>query len=522
MERRSLLKMALGGLVGSAAAAPLAAFAETVPVEGEGKAFSFDTLAAEAESASQTPFVEPRVTLTEPFADLTYDQMRAIRYRPEKLFWGGDRDRFAMDLMPPGYYFDEKLRISLVRGDRAYEIPFSTDYFHFHPNYFPYGEDGIAPAGLATDHGFTGLRFRAHINGPEFWDEVAVFQGASYFRAVAKGTLYGLSARGLSIRTGESEPEEFPMFTAFWVEEPAEGAASIRVWALLDSVSVAGAYEFVITPGEQTVMAVRAALFPRVAIDKVGIAPLTSMYFFGPEDRRGIDDFRDAVHDSSGLTIVNGAGERLWRPVTNPPSVQFSSFADDGPQRFGLIQRERAFNQYQDAEARYELRPNAWIEPWGDWGRGAVMLVELPTANEFADNIVAFWRPETPLQAGTRHDLEYALVWSGAEPQETAGAPGLARVRATRGGGSILVAEERVFVIDFSLDGIPFEGLEPKLSVSSGQIVGTVGISQLPDGDARVGFHFLPGDEPYAEFRLELVGPSGRASEIWLYRWIST
>lgn len=518
MDRRSLLKLALTGLVGVGAAGRVgAALAQTAAA---GTPFSFETLAAEAEAASRRGFVPPNITLREPFADLTYDQMRAIRYRPEKIFWGGERDSFAMDLMPPGFYFDEKLRVAIVRDGMASEVDFSTDFFHFHPNYFPYGEDGIAPQGLAENHGFTGLRLRHPLNRPGVWDEVAVFQGASYFRAVAKDTLYGLSARGLSIGTGGSDPEEFPIFTAFWVEEPDEGAESIKVWALLDSPSVAGGYEFTITPGVETRMAIRVALFPRADIEAVGIAPLTSMYFFGPQDRRDIDDFRDAVHDSSGLAMVAGTGERLWRPLSNPPTVQFSAFQDAAPRRFGLIQRERAFDQYQDAEARYEMRPNAWVEPSGDWGAGAVMLVELPTANEFADNIVAFWRPEAPLAAGSRHDLAYDLVWARAEPEEPEGAPRLARVRATRGGGSILVAEERVFVIDFALDGLPFTGLEPRLSVSSGEVVGTVGITELPDGDARVGFHFLPGDAPYAEFRLELVGPSGRASEIWLYRWL--
>lgn len=510
MQRRTLLQMALGGLIG---AGPLlrAAQADT----GAETPFDFDTLVAEAEAAARGTFADPRVTLTEPFAGLGYDAMRAIRFREERLFWGGPEDRFAMDLMPPGFYFDEALEIHLVRDGMARRLAFSTDYFHFHPSYFPYGEEGRAPAGLAEDHGFTGLRLRHPLNRPGVWDEVAVFQGASYFRAVARDTLYGLSARGLAIGTGEPEPEEFPIFTRFWVEEPAPEADAIRLWAFLDSPSVAGAYEIGIRPGARTEMAIRAALFPRVTIETVGIAPLTSMYFFGPESRRGIDDFRDAVHDSSGLTMVNGAGEQLWRPLLNPATLQFSAFLDERPRRFGLLQRERDFSQYQDGEARYEMRPSAWVEPVGDWGRGSVVLVEIPTVNEFADNIVAFWRPEAPLEAGTRHDLAYRLTWGRDEPEAA-----LARVYATRSGGSILVEEERVFVIDFDLGPIPFEGLEPRLAVSTGTVVGAVGLARLPDGRARVGFHFLPEEGTASEFRLELVGPEGRASEVWLYRWL--
>jgi periplasmic glucans biosynthesis protein len=515
MKRRTMLKMALAGLVGSAAAGRLtAAMAETA---GAGTPFDFDTLAAEAEAAAAKPFVAPDIDLAGPFADLTYDRMRGIRFREERAFWGGDEDAFALDLMPPGFYFDEKVRIHLVRDGRAEEVAFSTDFFDFDPRYFTPEETDVD---LPGDHGFTGLRLRHPINRAGVWDEVAVFQGASYFRAVARDTFYGLSARGLAIGTGEPEPEEFPIFTSFWVEEPAPDAEAIRLWARLDGPSVAGAYEFVIRPGTQTEMDIRLALFPRVAIDRVGIAPLTSMYFFGPESRAGIDDFRDAVHDSSGLAIVNGAGERLWRPLTNPPRLQFSAFQDDGPRRFGLLQRERDFAQYQDAEARYEMRPDAWVEPQGDWGPGAVVLVEIPTENEFADNIVAFWRPEAPLAAGRRHDFAYRLVWARTEP-EPAGPEGepLARVRATRTGGSILDERERVFVIDFDLGTVAYEGLEPRLAVSAGDVAGAVGLTRLPDGSARVGFHFLPGDALYAELRLELTAPSGRASEVWLYRW---
>lgn len=511
MDRRSLIKSALAGLLGAATAPAARALAEAA--EAPAEPFDFERLAAKAEAASRRPYARPLMDLAEPFADLTYDQMRAIRYRPEKLFWGGEDDAWAMDLMPPGFYFDEKIAVHLVRGGEARAIPFSTDFFHFHPTYFPY-PDGTAPAGLAEDHGFTGVRFRHPLNRPGVWDEVAVFQGASYFRAVARDTFYGLSARGLAIGTGEAGPEEFPLFTAFWIEEPAPGAERLRLWTLLDGPSVAGAYQLTIRPGAETVMDIRLALYPRREIGNAGVAPLTSMYFFGPERRAGWDDFRDAVHDSDGLSIVNGAGETIWRPLTNPATLQYSAFQDENPRRFGLMQRPRDFAQYQDAEARYEMRPSAWVEPAGDWGRGSVDLVEIPTRDEFADNIVAYWRPAEPLAAGRRHDFAYRLTWAPAD------APGpLARVVATRGGGSILDARERVFVIDFDLGPVPFEGLEPRLAVSEGEIAGSVGLSLTPEGLARVGFHYLPADATAAEFRLELVGPEGRASELWLYRW---
>ena len=509
MDRRRFLAAALAGL--GAAAAPFAA--SRARAADERAPFDFDILTERARAAASRPFERPSITLSEPFAGLKYDQFRAIRFREEAQRFA-DGGGFRMDLMPPGFYYEDRVEVHVVADGMAAPLPFSTDYFHFHERYFPY-PDGRAPAGLAEDHGFSGVRFRHPVNRPGVWDEVAVFQGASYFRAVARDTLYGLSARGLAIGTASPEGEEFPLFTGFWVEEPLPHARTLRLWALLDSPSVSGAYAFAITPGAETVMEIEARLFPRVEIAAAGIAPLTSMYFFGPESRRGIDDFRDAVHDSCGLLIVNGAGERLWRPLRNPGGVEISAFADANPRSFGLIQRFRDFAHFQDAEARYEQRPSAWVEPIGDWGPGSVHLVELPTGNEFADNIVAFWRPEAPLAAGAEADFAYRLVW-GAAPAE---ALPLARVAATRSGGSILVADERVFVVDFELGMIDFPTVEPVVSASAGEVKG-VSVTPLPGGNfARVGFTFVPGDAEAAEFRLHLASAGEVASEVWLYRW---
>ena len=385
-------------------------------------------MVARAREAATLPYRRPLMKMAEPFADLTYDQFRAIRFRDDRrLFTDGGR-AFQIDLMPPGFSFQDRIEIYTVVNGEAQPIPFSTDYFSFHPDYFP-DAGGSTPSDV-EDMGFSGLRFRYPLNRPGVWDEVAVFQGASYFRAIAQGTLYGLSARGLAIGTAGAGPEEFPIFTAFWVHEPQPGDRVLHMSALLDSDSVAGAFDFTMEPGTATVMHVRSVLFPRRDLDSVGIAPLTSMYFFGPERRAGIDDFRDAVHDSDGLRIVNGSGERLWRPLRNPSGVETSSFLDENPRSFGLIQRARDFDDYEDAETHYERRPSAWIEPEGDWGRGAVMLVEIPSADEFADNIVAFWRPAEPLTAGSENTFVYRLTWGLSEGE----ALPLARIVSTRSG----------------------------------------------------------------------------------------
>jgi glucans biosynthesis protein len=512
MERRSFLTAALAGFFGSHAL-PSLDFSAAAQ-EGTPTPFTFDSVIARARETASEPFTRPLMRLTPPFADLTYDQFRAIRFRDDKRLFASDNRGFQMEMMPPGFSFQDRIEINVVSGGQVAPVAFSTDYFAFHPDYFPF-PDGRAPSGLDGEMGFSGIRFRHPVNRPGVWDEVAVFQGASYFRAVAQNTYYGLSARGLSIGSGGPGPEEFPIFSAFWVQEPLPGAGTLRLSTLLDSDSVAGAFDFSVTPGTETVMQVRCMLFPRREITSIGIAPLTSMYFFGPESRAGVDDFRDAVHDSDGLRMVNGSGERLWRPLRNPPRVETSAFSDENPRSFGLIQRARDFEHYQDAEAHYEQRPSAWVEPGEGWGRGAVMLVEIPSGDEFADNIVVSWRPEQPLAAESEHQFTYRLTWAEDQQEELP----LARVRATRSGLSILDARERVFVIDFDLGMIDFESIEPRLVTSAGEVKG-LSTARLPEGNgARIGFHFVAGEAPAAEFRLWLDSRATRASEIWLYRW---
>lgn len=514
MDRRTLLRSALASLAG-AQLPPLAglAWAQDAPATP----FSFDLVINRARAAAETTFQRPVIELSEPFAGLGYDAFRGIRFRDDKRVFAGGGG-FQMDMMPPGFTYSDRIEINVVSDGMTRPLAFSTDFFDFQTEYFPY-PDGRAPEGLAADHGFSGIRFRHPINRPGVWDETLVFQGASYFRSVARDTFYGLSARGLAIGTAGPEPEEFPLFTEFWVEEPARDADTLTLYALLDGPSIAGAYRFVVTPGPETVMDISCALFPRRDIDVVGVAPLTSMYWFGPEGRAGVDDFRYAVHDSDGLALINGRGERLWRPLSNPPSaVHTSYFGDENPTLFGLMQRARAFEQYMDAEARYEQRPSAWVEPRGDWGRGAVVLVEIPTVDEKVDNIVAFWRPETPLRAGVQRDFAYRLTWGRTHAEDQP----IARVVATRTGASIVdgrQAIERVFAVEFDLGMIDFDSVAPLVEVTEGQVIG-VSVTPLPGGNvARVGFHYLPGAATAAEFRLWLVSEDEVASETWLYRW---
>jgi glucans biosynthesis protein len=477
--------------------------------------FSFDTVIHLAREAATEDFEEQRLELTAPFADLGYDAYQAISFRPERRIWSSDVQTFQLELLPPGMLYEDRLTISLVKDGAAFPIEFDPSLFQFDPNHFPY-PDGAAPADAPRDLGYSGIRVLYPINRHEASEEFLVFQGASYFRAVARDQIYGLSGRGLALATGSSEGEEFPVFRHLWIHEPEEAATSLRIHALLESPSVSGAFDFVVHPGTETVMDVRAVLFPRSDLPTAGIAPLTSMYYFGPANRRFIDDFRNAVHDSSGLQMITGTGARIWRPLDNPATLQISSFSDHNPKGFGLAQREHEFGHYQDAQARYDQRPSGWVAPRGDWGEGAVVLVEIPTNSEFHDNIVAFWQPAEPLKAGGEYTFDYRLYWSDHPPDQ----PRLARIAATRGGVSVNNPEQRSIVVDFDLGDVSLEGLEARVTTSAGEVV-AVSLVRLPgEGQARAAITFDPQRTDLSELSLVLVDAQGAtASETWLTRW---
>jgi glucans biosynthesis protein len=348
-------------------------------------AFAAGDVQKQARALAAEKFVPPKLDLPKPLQDLGYDQYRSIRFKRERAIWTGEGVPFLMELFHRGFLFKEPVAVYVVADGTARRIVYSPDFFAFGPN--------VSPPADGTLTNFSGFRILAPINRAETFDECVVFQGASYFRAVAKNQGYGLSARGLALSTGAPEGEGFPSFRAFWIERPQPEARAIVVHALLDSVSTTGAYRFTVRPGDPTVMDVEMTLYPQVELKLAGLAPLTSMFIFGPNDRMGIDDVRTAAHDSDGLAIWNGRGEWLWRPLTHPETLQISEFIDDNPRGFGLLQRHRAFADYQDLEAHYERRPSLWIEPIGDWGSGAVQLVEIPSNAERHDNIVVFWRP---------------------------------------------------------------------------------------------------------------------------------
>ncbi|MBZ0271241.1 glucan biosynthesis protein G [bacterium] len=470
----------------------------------------FDMVVNMARILSQSPYDPAEKPLPAPLETLTYDQYRDIRFRPSATMGMKPGRLFRIQFFSLGYLFRVPVEISTIEQGKVTHVSFTPEMF----------ETGkVAPPLPEGDIGFSGFRLLYPINKKTVYDEVAVFQGASYFRSLGRDQAYGLSARGLALRTGSPNGEEFLIFRRFWIEEPRKWSRSVVVYALLDGPSVSGAYRFEIAPGDDTVMDVRAVLFPRVDLTEIGIAPGTSMYFFSPNGRQNVDDFRPHVHDSDGLLMVNGRGEQIWRPLANPARLQISGFQDASPRGFGLMQRNRNPHDYQDFESHFERRPSLWVEPAGDWGEGSVILVEIPSNAEIHDNIVSFWRPGEPIRQGSEYAIAYKLQWGG-EPKVSTNR---IRVIATAHGRADATAPTPVrrFVIDYSPDKERDRKPPPDalVTASAGQVSSVVVSANPLAGGHRVAFAFDPGREDLAELRVELKYADRRVAETWLYRW---
>jgi periplasmic glucans biosynthesis protein len=496
--------------LGASASLPLLAVADHAVAADPAPASSpFDgsTVRNLARQLSLQPYKAPENTLPAPFKDLDFSTYQGIRFVPAKALWHGQSGKFTAEFFHRGYIYHDRVDIFEVAAGKASPIRYSTDMFTF---------DKVPPA--TGDLGFAGFRIHYPLNRRDTQDEICAFLGASYFRAIAKGQGYGLSARGLSIKTADSAGEEFPVFRSFWLERPSPGADIIVIHALLDSPSAAAAFRFTIRPGEDTVFDTETATYPRVDLAQAGLAPLTSMFLFDANDRVRFDDWRAAVHDSNGLQIHTGHDEALWRPLANPRDLQISSFEDTGPRGFGLMQRARAFVDYQDLESRYEKRPSLWVEPIGDWGQGVVELVEIPSDREVNDNMVAFWRPHDPLRAKGEYLLNYRLHWCWAAP----GVVKLAQAMQTRCGLSF-DQKHRQFIIDFvgtSLKELKADA-PPTLDTGSdkGKIISAV-TQPNPDVDGwRVSIELDTQDNKLVELHARLMQGDQPLTETWIYRW---
>jgi glucans biosynthesis protein len=451
---------------------------------------------------------------------MTYDQYRDIRFNPRKAVWRYDHIPFQLHLFHPGWIQNDPVEVNVVQGGRADTLRYDQGLFDFGTNQVgKIDADGMK---------FSGFRIHYPLNRPDYLDELIVFQGATYFRALAKNMVYGLSARAVAVNCGGPGPEEFPRFREFWVCRPEAKEEFIRVYGLFDSPSLTGAGEFVIRPGAVTVMENRVAVYARTNIAHLGIAPLTSMYWYGKNSALRFSDFRPEVHDSDGLLMHNAAGEWLWRPLVNEGKFRLCSFGDRNPKGFGLLQRDRAFATYEDLEAHYQDRPSVWVTPKGEWGRGSVRLLELPAADEFGDNIVAFWEPQTPLSAGQSAEYAYELRWFFDDPA----LPALGRTVATRVAdlpdyGQKAKADKsitRKFVLDFAWPTLAADAaagkLQAEVSVQGATLSAPVGQSNPYDRTWRVFFSATAAasGQP-VELRAFVRRDKQPVTETWIYLW---
>ena len=495
------------------AAAALAASWPTGAPLGPPRPFSFDRLKAEALALARRPYRPPAGPPAELVHAIDYDAFGQLVYRPAATLWGDAPGARGVRFFPLGRPAPVAVAMNVVSGGVARPVTYAEALFDMPP-------DSPARA-LGDKGGFAGFKV---LNADKRTDWMA-YLGASYFRSADPFNQYGLSARGLALDTAVAGPEEFPIFTGFWLQQDA--GADLTLYALLDGPSVAGAFRIVHRRSAAgLVQDIDVALHFRKAVTRLGLAPLTSMYWYGQSDRTPSDDWRPQIHDSDGLSIWTGAGERIWRPLADPPRVMVNAFADKAPRGFGLMQRDRDFQDYQDDGVFYDRRPSAWVEPLGDWGAGSVQLVELPTVRETDDNIVAFWTPAATPKAGQSLAYRYRLHWTAEEP----GPPGVVRVVATRSGqagrpGQPTPAGRRKLVVDFAgaaLAGLSrASGVEPVVGSSLGQPVDPVAYPVEGQDRWRLMFDLDAPPGRVIDLRAFLRRGGGALTETWIYQLVT-
>ncbi len=439
LDRRALVTQILA-LTASASLASNAATAQTASPP-PAQRFNFDDVVRRARELATNPFV-PAPPLPEALSKLDFDAWRDIRFRHDKSFL---RDTpFHLQTFHLGHLYRQPVVVNIVRDSIVTPIPYAANLFDFGRSKFE--------KPFPVNMGFAGFRLHYPLNDPHVFDEVIAFLGASYFRFLGRGQRYGISARAVSVNVGTNN-EEFPFFREFWIETPTDTAQSVIIHALLDSESVTGALRFELFAGTDSVLDVSATLFPRKAGVKIGLAPLTSMFFVGENDRRISTDFRPEMHDSDGLLIQSGTGEWIWRPVRNPAKLEASFFLDKNVRGFGLLQRDRNFEHYQDLDLAYELRPSYWVEPKGNWGEGRIALIELPTNDESNDNLVATWIPNESPEVGRALTFGYRITSSLDLPRLSPNGRAIntyqTQARAL-GSSEPVVAGSRRFIVDFA------------------------------------------------------------------------
>ncbi|HEV2541505.1 MAG TPA: glucan biosynthesis protein D, partial [Methylobacterium sp.] len=503
LDRRRLI----GGAAAGAALALLPgradAQAAAPALPAAGSPFSDATVPDLARALGNRAFVAQAANdMPDPLKNLSREAYEAIRLRPEALLWGGEPHGFAVEPLLRGFYYTDRVALFLVEDGVVRPVTYARGNYEA-------GSEAGAAALPETEPGFSGLRIRARFG--ERHQDFAVFQGACFYRLVGQGQEFGVNGRALMLRPADPRGEEFPRWRALFVERPKTPDGPLVIHALIDSDSLAAALRLELRPGETSTAAVTATLVTRKAVEHLGLGGMQAPFLFGPHDRRGADDARAAVYAAGGLQIRNGGGEAIWRPVRNPETLQISGFLDNGPQGFGLIQRDRSPATFEDDAHPWERCPSLWVEPGEStgadnlWGEGAVTLLEIPSDAEINENVIAYWRPKAALPAGQEIRVGYRQNWGGEPPVDP-----LARVTGTRSGRGG-ATPRRLFLVDFTGDGLfTAEGamvpVETVLIAAPGRIVegATRWIAHPETRTVRVAFELDPGSERAAELRLAL------------------
>lgn len=487
---------------------------------GEPQAFSFERLLRRARDLSKVPFAPRPAPPRKLLEKIDYDAFGAVSFDCDYALFAQSASSYPATFFPLAALAPKPVRIYALEKGMARQVVYSPRYFKIPP--------GNPLSDLPVDAGFAGFRLQ-ELRRHKDWrtHDWAAFLGASYFRAIGELGQYGLSARGVAVNTGLAGAEEFPDFSEMYIQPAASPAAPVIIHALLEGPSLTGAFRFELRRGAGVVMNVSQRLFlrPGKQIERLGIAPLTSM-FWHDETRSDCGvDWRPEVHDSDGLALWTGAGERLWRGLNNPDHVVTSSFIDHNPRGFGLLQRDRNFDHYL-GNVHYERRPSVWVEPMGEWGKGSVQLVEIPTGDEVHDNIVAFWNPLRPARSAAEFSYDYRLHWLASEPYPPVG---LAQVVATRTGaggtpGAPRLQGVRKFVIEFAGGSLATRSAknlpQVRVSTSRGEL-SQFAVEPIPTTTSWRMFFDLAVDGPEpVELRASLQDGDGTPlTEVWLYQY---
>jgi len=505
------------------------ALAAVIRAGAESAEVNLDYVKTRALERAQNPFHSPREDLPPVLRQdkLDYDKYREIRFRRDKALWTVADAPFRIEFFHPGYLYQEPVHVNEFTLTHVQPIRFVQDFFD-------YGSLHIQDQ-IPANTGYAGFRVLYPLNVTNRLDELGAFLGASYYRLLGRDQHYGLSARGLALNCGENgQPEEFPIFTDWWLGKPQHDDTELRLFAILDSVSAVGAYEFLIRPGETTVASVEAVIYLRepdkikvvnpnqFPIKTLGLAPLTSMFWFGKNSERKPDDYRPEVHDSDGLLIRMGNGETLWRPLDNPSVLRHQIFNAPNIRGFGLMQRERSFAAYQDSFNPYHLEPSVWVEPHGLWGEGSLHLVSLNSGFEGLDNIVAFWDPKNkpaPLQP---YRFGYSVYWTMENDFKLSDNKAV----STRVGQDLSCQDCRQFIIDFAgpkLDHLPeTNGPESIANCSGNAVILNDQVIRCPELNTwRVILKMQPkpGNTDPVDLRCTLQQGTNILSETWTYQW---